>query len=73
MAGVHDLHVWGMSTTETALTAHLVIRESEPAVDNRFLAETEHELHHRFGIEHVTLQLEIGDETSVACRCSLVK
>lgn len=72
VAGVHDLHVWGMSTTETALTAHLVIRE--PAgVDNRFLAEAEHELHHRFGIEHVTLQLEAGDETSAACRCSLVR
>ena len=71
VAGVHDLHVWGMSTTETALTAHLVIRD--PGVDNRFLAETEHELHHRFGIEHVTLQLEAGDETSAACRCSLVR
>ena len=38
-----------------------------------FLAETEHELHHRFGIEHVTLQLESGDESSAACRCSLVR
>lgn len=71
VAGVHDLHVWGMSTTETALTAHLVIRD--PGVDNRFLAETEHELHHRFGIEHVTLQLEAGDESSAACRCSLMR
>ena len=71
VAGVHDLHVWGMSTTETALTAHLVIRD--PGVDNRFLAETEHELHHLFGIEHVTLQLEAGDETSAVCRCSLVR
>ena len=71
VAGVHDLHVWGMSTTETALTAHLIIRD--PGVDNRFLSETEHELHHRFGIEHVTLQLEAGDETSAACRCSLVR
>ena len=71
VAGVHDLHVWGMSTTETALTAHLVVRD--PGVDNRFLSETEHELHHRFGIEHVTLQLEAGDETSAACRCSLVR
>ena len=71
VAGVHDLHVWGMSTTETALTAHLVIRD--PGIDNRFLSETEQELHHRFGIEHVTLQLEAGDETSAACRCSLVR
>lgn len=73
VAGVHDLHVWGMSTTEAALTAHLVIRERDELVDNRFLAETEHELQHRFGIEHVTLQLETGDGTSAACRCSLVR
>ena len=73
VAGVHDLHVWGMSTTETALTAHLVIHEREGVIENKFLAETEHELHHRFGIEHVTLQLESGDEKSAACRCSLVR
>jgi cobalt-zinc-cadmium efflux system protein len=73
VVGVHDLHVWGMSTTEAALTAHLVVREREGVIENKFLAATEHELHHRFGIEHVTLQLETGDETSAACRCSLVK
>jgi len=73
VAGVHDLHVWGMSTTEAALTAHLVMHEREAVIENKFLSETEHELHHRFGIEHVTLQLETGDETSAACRCSLVK
>jgi cobalt-zinc-cadmium efflux system protein len=71
VVGVHDLHVWGMSTTEAALTAHLIIRD--PGVDNRFLADTEHELQHRFGIGHVTLQLEAGDESSAVCRCSLVK
>jgi cobalt-zinc-cadmium efflux system protein len=73
VAGVHDLHVWGMSTTEAALTAHLVMHEREGGLENRFLSETEHQLHHRFGIEHVTLQLEAGDEKSAACRCSLVK
>lgn len=56
---VHDLHVWPMSTTESALTAHLVM----PAADNddHFLHEVAHELHHRFHIGHPTLQIERGD------------
>lgn len=68
VAGVHDLHVWGMSTTEAALTAHLVM--TEPTCDDGFLMEIEHELHHRFGIEHTTLQLETGDR-ELPCRCRL--
>ena len=65
---VHDLHVWGMSTTETALTAHLVM--NEPAYDNGFLLRTESELHKRFGIEHATMQVESADGVS-SCKCSL--
>jgi cobalt-zinc-cadmium efflux system protein len=57
VAGVHDLHVWAMDTTETALTAHLVVRG-----DNRdpdvLLHEAAEELHEHFEIRHVTLQLE---------------
>ena len=56
---VHDLHVWGMSTTETALSAHLV--RSEATCDDAFLARAHHELKARFGIGHATLQLETGD------------
>jgi cobalt-zinc-cadmium efflux system protein len=59
VASVHDLHVWAMSTTETALTAHLVIPEGHPGDD--FLAHAAHELEHRFGICHATLQIERGD------------
>ncbi|WP_448573913.1 cation diffusion facilitator family transporter [Trichothermofontia sp.] len=56
---VHDLHIWAMSTTQTALTVHLVIPTGYPG--DRFLAETSHALQHRFGIEHVTIQVETGD------------
>ncbi len=56
---VHDLHIWGMSTTETALTVHLVT--SDRSGGDRLLAECCTELHDRFGIEHATLQLEQGD------------
>jgi cobalt-zinc-cadmium efflux system protein len=56
---VHDLHIWGMSTTETALTAHLVMPEGYPGDD--FLAQTAQELHDSFGIEHTTLQIETGN------------
>jgi len=55
---VHDLHIWGMSTTDVALTAHLVrpCGGNEDAV----LAEATRELSARFGIAHATIQLERG-------------
>ncbi len=66
---VHDLHIWGMSTTETALTVHLVKPDGQ--IDDAFLAEVEHTLHDRFGIMHPTIQLEQGD-TEHACKLSPV-
>jgi cobalt-zinc-cadmium efflux system protein len=57
VARVHHLHVWAMSTTETALTAHLVMPGGHPG--DRFLAEAQRELKDHFGIEHATLQIEI--------------
>ena len=53
---VHDLHIWPLSTTETALTAHLVA----PAISSTdaLLKTVRHMLHDRFAIEHCTLQVE---------------
>ncbi|MBK5205191.1 MAG: cation transporter [Polaromonas sp.] len=57
VSDVHDLHVWAMGTSETALTAHMVL--ADPAADvDALLHEAEHELHEHFEIRHVTLQLE---------------
>lgn len=56
---IHDLHVWAMSTTETALTCHLVMSNGHPGDD--FLQKLYHQLHDKFAIEHPTLQIEMGD------------
>ncbi len=53
---VHDLHIWAMSTTETALTAHLVKPDSKD--DDTLIEKASQDLHDRFGIEHITLQWE---------------
>lgn len=57
---VHDLHIWGMSTTETALTAHLLMNAGHPG--DKFLKHICHHLKHDFAIHHVTLQVELGDD-----------
>jgi cobalt-zinc-cadmium efflux system protein len=64
VAGVHDLHIWAMSTTQIALTAHLVM----PAAGggDAFLHEVCHDLQRHFGIGHATIQIEQGAES-----CSL--
>lgn len=56
---VHDLHIWAMSTTETALMAHLVIPNEHTG--DAFLTQVAEGLHTRFSIEHTTLQVESGD------------
>ncbi len=57
VCAIHDLHIWPMSTTETALTAHLVYPGGHPG-DETLHAITQ-SLHHEFGIAHATLQVEI--------------
>lgn len=53
---VHDIHLWHLTTTEIALTAHLVIPE-EPK-DEHFLHHLIHEIQHQFDINHITIQIE---------------
>jgi len=53
---IHDLHVWPLSTTETALTVHLVVKGA--SLDNKFLKNLQQNLHDRYGIEHSTIQVE---------------
>jgi cobalt-zinc-cadmium efflux system protein len=61
VAALHDLHVWGLSTTSAALTAHLVMPDGHPG--DAFLEQTAAELRERFRIGHVTLQIETdGDD-----------
>jgi len=62
VSDVHDLHIWPMSTTETALTAHLVMPGSNPG--DSFLHDIADTLHDKFGIEHATIQIE---EDARAC------
>src|SRR5258708_24846476 len=56
---VHDLHIWAMSTNETALTAHLV---RPGGLDDAFLSKVCDDLSHRFNIAHATLQIEAGND-----------
>ncbi len=60
---VHDLHIWGMSTTETALTVHLIFPTGHPGDD--FLRKAAEELEAKFSIHHATIQIELG--TGAAC------
>jgi len=62
---VHDMHIWPMSTTETVLTAHLVVPAGHPG--DGFLATARAMLKDKFGIGHATLQIENGEECAVDC------
>ena len=61
--GLHDLHIWGMSTTETALTCHLVMPSGHPG--DAVLNGAAQQLHDRFGIQHATIQIELADSDEV--------
>ena len=59
VAQIHDLHIWAMSTTETALTCHLVTPGGHPG--DEFLHQVAHELQEKFDIGHTTVQIELSD------------
>jgi cobalt-zinc-cadmium efflux system protein len=64
---VHDLHIWAMSTTKVALTAHLIMPEGH---NDNFIGDLQHELEHEFGINHTTLQIEnknMEDDCRIDC------
>ncbi len=64
---IHDLHIWGMSTTESALTVRLVMPDGAPS--DQVLDHWEHHLRHDFHIHHCTLQVEQGTR---AQQCALL-
>jgi cobalt-zinc-cadmium efflux system protein len=68
VGGVHDLHIWPMSTTETALTVHLV--RPQATLDDAALQALRASLRDRFGIGHATIQVESGE---AACVCNLAE
>lgn len=68
IVSVHELHIWGMSTTETALTAHLV---AERHIHDEEIRRINRELKEHYRIHHVTLQIERGHCDTP--RCALLK
>ncbi len=57
---LHDLHIWAMSTTETALSVHLIMKDGHPG--DAFIRSTAKMLQDHFGIGHATIQIELGDD-----------
>jgi cobalt-zinc-cadmium efflux system protein len=57
VTGVHDLHIWSLGTTDTALTVHL---STSQQTDVSFISSIQHSLHDQFEIEHSTIQIEYG-------------
>lgn len=65
---LHDLHIWPMSTTDTALTAHLVMDDFPDS--DQFLSDVAHALESRFAVNHPTIQMERFD-SNVVCHQSM--
>ncbi len=59
VSNLHDLHIWALSTTDAALSAHLV---TNTQTDVNFVTNIQRQLHEQFEIEHTTIQVEYGDE-----------
>ena len=68
---IHDLHVWAISTTVTALSVHLVVRYER--IDNKFLDEIQTHLKNQYSIEHTTIQFERESKNTLNTECLKVK
>jgi cobalt-zinc-cadmium efflux system protein len=72
VVSIHDLHIWPMSTTETALTCHFVMPDGHPG--DAFIKKTAKMLHDEFEIRHATLQFEVSQDApcglGAGCACS---
>jgi cobalt-zinc-cadmium efflux system protein len=64
VSGIHDLHIWPMSTTETALTCHCLLPAGHPG--DEFLVRLANELQERYGIGHSTIQVEVDERVLCA-------
>jgi len=56
VTGVHDLHIWPLSTTTIAMSVHLEVEGDK--INNALLSNIQHHCHENFGIEHCTIQVE---------------
>ncbi len=61
VAQIHDLHVWPISTTEVALTVHLIL-DNDNRPQKNFLSQIQQQLHDDFDIEHSTIQIEAQND-----------
>jgi cobalt-zinc-cadmium efflux system protein len=67
VAGIHDLHIWALSTSAAALTVHL---ETHAQTDFSFVTRIQHQLNDKFGIEHSTIQIEYGNQSEQCTNCN---
>lgn len=58
---VHHVHIWGLSTKDAALTEHVVL--SNPDINDVLLSQIQEEVHHRYGIDHATIQFETSENS----------
>ena len=69
--GVHELHVWSLSSTELALSAHVELDECSLADTTVIVSRLKAELAERFGITHATIEPECAGGTCAGALCTL--
>jgi cobalt-zinc-cadmium efflux system protein len=69
--GIHDLHIWSLSSNDTALSAHVVVDDAALSRTTALLAAIKDLLAHEFGIGHATLELETEDGECAGSSCAV--